>query len=42
MGVLLWLQDETGAPGLVVGVSVDGKQVWAEGTVIPQYYTRSN
>ncbi|MGH0132206.1 UNVERIFIED_CONTAM: hypothetical protein FKN15_048933 [Acipenser sinensis] len=24
-------QDEVGAPGIVVGVSVDGKQVWTEG-----------
>ena len=28
---LLYLQDETGSPGLVVGVSIDGKTVWAEG-----------
>lgn len=24
-------QDEVGAPGVVVGVSVDGRDVWAEG-----------
>lgn len=27
----LLLKDETGSPGLVVGVSVDGQQVWLEG-----------
>lgn len=26
------IQDETGSPGLVVGVSINGKTVWAEGT----------
>jgi hypothetical protein len=27
----LYLQHETNSPGLVVAVSVDGKQVWSKG-----------
>lgn len=29
--LLLRVKDEVGAPGLVVGVSIDGKVVWKEG-----------
>lgn len=32
MPLFFTIQDETGSPGLVVGVSINGKTVWAEGT----------
>lgn len=31
--LLLRVKDEAGAPGLVVGVSIDGKVVWKEGEI---------
>jgi hypothetical protein len=31
--LLLRAKDEAGAPGLVVGVSIDGKVVWKEGEI---------
>ena len=27
----LYFQDEVGSPGLIISVSVDGKEVWSEG-----------
>ena len=34
---LLWFQDESGSPGLVAAVSVDGQLVWTEGYDINQF-----
>ena len=34
---LLWFQDESGSPGLVAAVSVDGQMVWTEGYDINQF-----
>jgi len=35
--VLLRVKDEVGAPGLVVGVSVNGKVIWREGNLLSAF-----